>query len=140
MFNLNEVSTKELEALKRYLGIKLPLHIRYSNAELQLNLDKPRYLCAVDIKHPEYIHCSYNLNNIPRKNRIGILLHELGHIVLLSVDEVLVDEWCKYRVPEAGFYYEDSIKYLSYPTGFPVEAKNIEAVSKKFLTRLFGKE
>ena len=100
------------------------------------NIDNPRNFCAVTPKNI-IILCSRFIESPPPEARIGILLHEISHIVANAFggdeSEVDCDVWIKENVPEAGYEYRD-IDYKR--DGVDVTAKGLQVVSKKFVRML----
>jgi hypothetical protein len=58
------------------------------------------------------IHAARNIERLPANFRVGILLHEIGHIVIKGFhgpdSEVDVDQWVLDSFPEANYDYEDA--------------------------------
>jgi hypothetical protein len=112
---------------KRYYEI-LPIAIRFDARLDKANKKNSRSFCAVDLGKPHLIYTAKAIEKLPVENRIGILLHELGHIVLDSTDEVAVDQWC--YDAEVGFFYCIDVK-----VGRRV-IKNLEEVSYAFTRKI----
>ena len=51
--------------------------------------------------------------SIPPEHRVFILLHEMGHIILNTSDEVAVDAWAQNQYIQAGYTLTDSVKALT---------------------------
>jgi hypothetical protein len=81
----------------------------------RLNIKNPRAFCFVAGEKPFEIHATYRLENLPEKFILGVLYHELGHIVLnafdSNADEPKVDAWCLEFAPELRYGYA-SVTYL----------------------------
>jgi hypothetical protein len=74
------------------------------------------------------------LNSLPRRVRIGVLLHEIAHLLTWKsrrdASEVAADVWISRHVPEAEFNYAGA----SYThKGRHRSAKNVETVCSEFL-------
>ncbi len=79
------------------------------------------------------IHYASALKALPDEFIVGILLHEVVHMLIEEKGdpELGVDEWVLEHVPEAGYCYKTA-KYEDFDGARRI-AKNIECVSKKFL-------
>jgi hypothetical protein len=133
---------KSLDALTRYMAAKSTwtnlsqLRVRHSpNADV-LNRRRPRQFCHV-FPRSLIIHCTSQIENVSEQVRLGLLIHEIGHIVQQAFHdngddecEVTVDEWVTYNFPEAGYKFADH-RYRSWGGRYRT-AKAIEHVSKKF--------
>jgi len=112
----------------------LSVQIIHSSDADKRNQKSPRGFCHVT-PGLWVIFCSQTLEDAPREVRLGVLLHETGHLILDAFrgdeSEVDVDEFCLHVVPEAGYYYGDS-EYFSRFHGRNVTAKNVQHVSHKF--------
>lgn len=89
-----------------------------------------RQFCFIIIGEHE-IHYADALLKLPMNFLVGILLHEITHMVVKEGrdPELDVDEWVFEKVPEAGYDYRDC-RY-----GKRV-AKNLECVSETFIAEL----
>ena len=129
-----------LKLLKRYMKSKgFPLNrvsLTHSRKADKRNANDPRGFCHVVLGRPT-IHCAEALKTLPDQCIVGILLHELAHMIVDEGEdpELDVDEWVLEKCPEAGYHYAD-IKYAS--PKFRV-AKNLECVTKSFLKQLNAK-
>lgn len=105
--------------------------IEHSPEQDAANANDPRAFCFVT-PGEGIIYCTQNLENLPDRALVGILLHEIGHIHLGAFDgdeaEVDVDEWAT-KIEEAGYHYEDIVYQRD---GHAVLANNIEVVYDKF--------
>lgn len=102
------------------------------------NHDKSaRSFCFVIIGDDHVIHYASSLVALPVKFVIGILLHEIAHMVIEEDGdpELGVDEWVLENVPDSGYEYKN-IRYEDFD-GKTKTAKNLECVSEKFL-KLIG--
>jgi hypothetical protein len=126
-----------LRLLKRYLKSKgFPLNrvsLTHSRKADQRNKKSPRGFCHVVIGRPT-IHCAEALETLPDEFIVGILLHELAHMLVKESDdpELDVDEFVLENCPESGYHYAD-VKYAAPQWRV---AKNLECVSKAFLKEL----
>lgn len=116
----------------RKIGI---VHTRAMDRE---NEKDPRAFCAVN-DTAWLIYCTQSINYLPANARIGILLHEVSHLVNNFIgkreDEVNTDEWIVTAIPEAGYGYQ-SIAYHNPLLGKQVTAHDLETVGTAFLGRL----
>jgi len=139
-------ATRDLKKLSMYLAERevVPLSVTRIQLRHDADLDKanrrnPRFLCAVH-PHEWLIRCALAIERVNPEVRVGVLLHEIGHMVLPAFNgaksEVEVDEFVISQVPEAGYYYGDH-GYYSPQHEKDVIAKNVEHVSINFL-RLVG--
>jgi hypothetical protein len=137
-------SNRDFNKLTEYLTDKgvVPLSVTRIRLLQDSELDKanrknPRFLCAVH-PHEWIIRCAMALDRVSSAVRVGVLLHEIGHMVLPAFvgakSEVEVDEFVVTRVPEAGYYYGDHA--YECPVRGSVLAKNVEHVSDAFLDRI----
>lgn len=139
-------SEKDLKALLEYLVLEhslgrelLTIKIKHSPEQDHDNELDPRSLCHV-MRYDQRIFCSESLEHVPAHVRLGLLLHEITHIHLEAFDgdesEILVDEFCAYKIPESGYKYLDLFTYWSPLLEKEVTAKNLEAVSGDFVYRI----
>ena len=102
------------------------------------NQSNPRAFCFAMQGSP-IIRCSNAIKSLPRRARVGVLLHETGHILLNAFGddstEVDVDSWCKFDLSASGYHYEN-VEYTSPWTGQLVVAKALEVVTGDFLQAL----
>ena len=140
---------KSLRALTRYIASKAGLKnmdrlsIRHSPEADELNSRKPRQFCHVYPRSFK-INCTAQIESVSERVRLGLLLHEIGHIVQQAFHdkgddscEVTVDEWVTYNFPEAGYKFADA-KYGSSVDGRLKIAKAIEQVSMRFANIVRG--
>jgi len=121
---------RDLRKLCRFLGLKEP-DISWSVEVNRRSLEDSRAFCEVHSNNRMVIHCSHGLARLPRKNRLGVLLHELGH-VYGSIDEVEADTWVVTNCPEAGFKYIPRVSYLHPSLNRKVTARNVQSVADGF--------
>lgn len=93
------------------------------------NREKARQFCFVVIGQHE-INFADALLKLPEEFIVGILLHEIAHMVIREGrdPELDVDEWVIEHVPEAGYHYADA-RYSKRV------AKNLECVSEAFIEK-----
>ncbi len=112
--------------ITNWLRSKIRLHrSRLANTN---NQKSARSFCFVIIGEFE-IHYADALLELPLPFMVGILLHEIAHMVIKEDGgdpELGVDEWIIDNVPEAGYRYADA-KYGRRT------ARNLERVSESFL-------
>jgi hypothetical protein len=118
------------------------LQVVHSEEGDDFNKRRARQFCHV-FPNSYDIHCSKALENVSERVRIGILLHEIGHIALQAFHdegddscEVVVDSWVNETFPEADYKFAHH-KYAS-SAGRKRTAKSIEHVSAEFAD-LLGK-
>jgi hypothetical protein len=134
-------SEQTLEALLEYLrSVDLDigrLKITHSTAADSENEHSPRQFCSVACGD-ERIYCAASLENVDERVRMGILLHEIGHLFLNACNgdesEVDVDVWIVKEFPEARYCYADH-KYVR-SDGERVTAKNLQRVGSRFVERV----
>lgn len=104
------------------------------------NKNDPRAFCYVR-EGDNTIYCSAAIEALLPEVRVGILIHEVFHMILDAFDgadaEVDVDAGVMEYFPEAGYKYDDTV-YLSPWTHEMVSANEIEHVSAKFLETIYG--
>jgi hypothetical protein len=105
------------------------------------NLKDPRAFCAVERGYWRVL-CTRALEDVPQEVRIGILLHEVSHLINDYIgasrdDEVNTDAWVIKTVPESDYHYK-TIVYMNSLVGKPTTAHNVESVSPRFLAILRG--
>jgi hypothetical protein len=139
-------SEKDLQGLLDYLVTEhslkreiLNYRIKHSPEQDHDNELDPRAFCHV-MKGDKNIYCSQSLEHVPVYIRLGLLLHELGHMYLGALDgdesEVKVDDWCMFKIPESGYKYLDQFIYWSPILKTTVTANHLEAVSGDFVYRI----
>jgi hypothetical protein len=115
----------------------LRMQVRWSPEEDRRNEQDPRGFCHV-VNGAWFIYCSQAIEIITPNVRVGLLLHEIGHLYIpaMSSDksEVDVDEWILNEVAEAGYGYLPQYRYTR--NGKLVEAHNIQTVSTEFVYKL----
>lgn len=136
------LAKKDLRHLERYLLDRNIISMQWQfslehDEELDAdNILDPRAFCAVMPKST-IIYCSKNIDLLPPPARIGILLHEIAHVVANAFggdeSEVDCDVWIKENVPESGYAYRD-VKYAQ--KGATILARNLQVVSDKFVKRV----
>jgi hypothetical protein len=76
------------------------------------NAKDPRAFCFVEKEFPNVIHCAEAIEGLPPEARVGVIYHEVGHILLNAFhgdeSEVDVDEWCVNFIPTANYTYLDT--------------------------------
>ena len=141
-------ATEYLEALRIYLkrsGVKLPkgLRVKHDPACDRSNARSARAFAFVEDGSP-VIHCSEAIECLLGRAVAGVLLHEIGHVVVGANHddpEVATDEWIAYTVPEAGYHYR-AIRYVmpgqkkAHGPFWRRIAKSLECVSPQFITAL----
>lgn len=102
--------------------------------------DDPRAFCAVEEDVPNIIFCTSAIEAVPENVRIGLLLHEIGHLLLDAFDheipggeEIEVDTWILKHIPEAGYTYVDCPHIWH---GKERTALNVQTVSDAFLKKV----
>lgn len=100
------------------------------------NEKDPRAFCATMPKSTIISSTKY-LDALPQSSRVGVLLHEIAHIVENAFGgdecEVDCDVWIQEKVPEANYQYVD-VQYLR--DGRNVTARSLQVVSRRFLKKL----
>jgi len=138
-------SEQDLDDLISFLIDQYELEKKFTRLELVhdpqcdvSNRENPRAFCFVESSGPLIIHASQCLEDLSQHVRIGILLHEIGHLHLAAFgsdeSEVDVDEWCS-SIKEAGYKYQDCRYFSSLLNGF-ITAKNLEFVEPSFVALL----
>lgn len=139
-------SLKDLEMLLNYLvdehgqlqPLKEAVTLKWAREHDRVNETDPRAFCYVEKGSP-IIHCALALEAVNPEVRLGILLHEIGHIRLQEFTEegeVTVDEWCS-SLEEIGYHYRSG-DYWHPVSGEFVTARNVEHVSLDFVNRLYA--
>jgi len=118
---------------KRYSKIKLV----WVKCQDETNLKNPRAFCFTQ-RGDLSIYCARALNELPVEARVGVLLHELGHIVMDAFDgdecEVTADQF-GFDLREAGYGYKD-VEYVNPISYELVRANSLETVSPQFVEKL----
>lgn len=130
---LRELRRRGLTSAVR--GIKL----RASKVVSARNAKSPRAFCQVTVGS-SVIECAPEIEALPQAFIVGILLHEVAHIILESEPgdpELNVDEFVLDQVEDSGYAYRDA-EYVTVTDEQPRwrKAKNIEWVRESFLERL----
>lgn len=106
--------------------------LRHSVTLDKRNKKDARAFCQVECGS-SLVHCSKAIEDLHERFIVGILLHEIAHVVLgcdnEPDDEVAVDEWIIKNFPEAGYAYYDT-EYNNR------EALGVEAASAKFVNKI----
>ena len=136
---------EDLLALTKYLETKgyprslIRIQVEWSEDADLRNRKDPRGFCHVDPNEWK-IYCSRAIEDVSPAVRMGLLLHEIGHLVLDAFDgdesEVDVDAWAMSAIPEAGYHYMPVYEYFNSQIGETVKAKNIEALCASFVKLL----
>lgn len=113
--------------------MKSKIKTSHSRKADENHIKSARSFCFVVLG--EYIiHYASALKSLPDDFIVGILLHEIAHMIIEEDGgdpELGVDEWVLENVPEAGYVY-NNVRYVDF-TNKPRTAKNLECVSEKFL-------
>jgi hypothetical protein len=132
-----------LSALKDYI-LEHGGHSSVSSIKLQWsdqaerdNINDPRVFCHT-IDGSSSIYCSLNLCKLPTENIVGILIHEIGHIVRKQAsdagrEEVECDLWVKHNYPEIGYEYEEAVIYEDWGCRETRIARSIQKVGALFM-------
>lgn len=138
---MKSLSKKYLDPLVDYLveSGKIPdrvdpekIRISHSPRADRNNSKSDRSFCFVFLGE-RAIHCAKAIELLPDEFIVGILLHEIAHMIVEKQKgdpELLVDEWVTENIPESGYHYSD-VKYFDYDG--ERNAKNLECVTKQFL-------
>ncbi len=120
------------ELRRRKLGNFYGVKLKHDKVCDQRNQKSPRAFCHVVIGKPE-IHCSKAIEYLDSNFIVGILLHELIHMVVTEGDdpELDVDEFVIEHLRDTGYTYMDT-KYFDPFLG-KRKAKSIECVKLSFL-------
>ncbi|RFZ84770.1 hypothetical protein DYU05_03960 [Mucilaginibacter terrenus] len=54
-----------------------------------------------------------HMKALPKEHRLFIMLHEMGHVVLQSTDEMQVDDWAFKKYADMGYSLNASVKALT---------------------------
>lgn len=124
---------------RRYPGLALRgVRVTHNAYQDRRNREDPRAFCHVACGD-KVIHCAAAIEQLDDREIVGLLLHEVGHIVLGCGrdpdDEVAVDEWVRNLAPESGYTYLD-VRYMSRIGGPVRTAVNLESVSHAFVNQL----
>ena len=129
---------RDLSKIKRYLEDKgvdtvSDIFVEHDFELDEDNLHNPRNFCSVAPKE-RVIHCTKYLDEAPRNARVGILLHEIGHVIANAFDgdecEVDADEWVITSIPDAKLHYA-TVSYSR--AGKKVKAVAVQCVNDRFL-------
>ncbi len=113
------------------------VRMKHSAIAEQNNKKSSRSFCYVNL-NGETIYYAESLAYLDTEFIIGILLHELAHLIVKTGpvdDEVDADLWILEAFPMAKYGYEDAV-YASAATGRLRTAKNLQCVSREFLRKL----
>ena len=142
----------DLERIKSYLRPKVrfahdaakrrklldKITLRNTAVAERNNKENPRMVCYV-VSGSHVINCSRASEAVGPRARVGLLIHEMGHVLTRSGDvpdeEVQADLWVEMQFHHSGYTYRDHI-YVSPHTGKQVTAKHVEHVSEEFLKKL----
>jgi len=137
---------KDLDALLNYLALTNIVEPHFSAVVLHsIRQDRdhdkdPRAFCHF-CENDNTIYCSSALEHVSPPVRMGILLHEVGHLYLNAFDdpdvedgeEVDVDDWAVHT-PNAGYTYTDEWHTWR---GKRVLARNVETVGPAFVETVY---
>jgi hypothetical protein len=141
-------ANRDLKCLKAYLatrnvvipGTVAVSYAAHSSRQDQVNREDSRAFCYVENSGTPAIYCTKAIEWLPPEARIGVLLHEIGHLVLKAFEddesEVDVDEWCVTNFPEAKYAYADVTYYTLNKwgkKGEPRVANSLQTVSPAFV-------
>ena len=133
-------TTEDLVALQRFLEkrcgvLYTDISVKWSQDEDQRNISDPRGFCHTE-QGSMIISCSRALEDVDREIRLGVLIHEIGHIVLNAFDgeesEVDVDTWVIDTLPKGSYGYLQDYAYLNSLIEEQVTAHNIQRVTTTF--------
>lgn len=114
--------------------------IEHNEEQDALNAADPRAFCYTQ-PGTGIISCTKQIEFLPDRALLGILLHEIGHIELGAFNgdqsEIDVDEWCVNT--ETGYQYVPEVKYL-LNNSTPVIATNIEVIDAKLALEILTEE
>lgn len=114
--------------------------IEHEPEQDSLNAADPRAFCYTQ-PGTGVISCTQQVEFLPDRALLGILLHEIGHIELGAFEgdesEIDVDEWCVNT--ELGYQYVPEVKYLLNNTT-PVIATNIEVIDADLAVKILSEE
>lgn len=138
----------DLRLLSEYLvlekempGFVSALKIEHDPKQDEQNQKDPRAFCYVRPDNLGTIYCAANLEQVLPEVRMGILIHEIGHIVLDAFNgeesEVDVDAWIESEIPEAGYTYENT-GYTRFEGGWAM-GKNVQRVLPEFVRMIHGR-
>lgn len=102
------------------------------------NQRSSRSFCYVYGDGEPVVHYAEALTRLNTENVVGILIHELAHLIVQSGpvdDEVDADQWILEAFPEAKYRYTDAV-YVSPWTERMRTARNVQCVSREFLRKL----
>lgn len=72
------------------------------------------------------------VKDLPLETRMFMLLHELGHVVLNSGDEIEVDRWAFKQYCKLGYSLEKAVKALSGTLNGVNEEEHFERIRRQF--------
>lgn len=125
-----------LEQLLSYLDVDPNISLQLARDQDDQNISDPRAFAYTMQKSPE-IFITRQLLYAPINIQCGILLHEIGHIVLNQFSgpqsEVEVDAWCLRQDPEYTFV---DFSYRNSITDLPVVAKAVQRCGEKFVNKV----
>jgi hypothetical protein len=132
-------------ALLRYLRSRgvLPREFKFPNMQVahstqqdKMNAKKARAFAHV-VPGRWTIYCAAVIERLPPEFRMGLLLHEIGHLAIFGFknldSEIDVDEWILKSVPEARYKYEN-VSY--FRDGETQVALNVQRVGSEFYGRV----
>jgi hypothetical protein len=139
-------TTEDLHRLTRYLADSGLVHhavisidAKWSQEEDKRNIEDPRGFCHT-VQDKTIIYCSRALEDVDREVRVGVLIHEIGHIVLGAFDgeesEVDVDAWVSGILKPGTYCYLQTYSYMNSLIEEQVKAMNIQRVTTAFLREL----
>ncbi len=141
-------ANRDLRCLAEYLATRniiIPfslssLYAVHDSRQDRANREDSRAFCYVENSGAPVVHCTKAIEWLPTEARIGVLMHEIGHLVLKAFEdddaEVDVDEWCVTNFPEAKYAYADVTYYTLNKWGQKGEvrvAKSLQTVSPAFV-------
>jgi len=106
------------------------------------NARDPRAFCFVEKERPNFIHCAKAIEELTPEARVGVLYHEIGHILLNAFhgdeSEVEVDEWCLTFLPMSNYTYRDTAYLVTGKVGksdvaWGRIAKSLQSVAPGFV-------
>jgi hypothetical protein len=139
---LTYLNTRLEGTASRRLQRILYLHAVWSPEEDTRNAASARGFCHV-AEGENAIFCAAAIESIIPCVRVGILTHEIAHILATGgmkgdSGEIAADKWILDNVPEAGYNYLSEYEYYSPLVGHNVTARNIQTVSPEFVRNLRG--
>lgn len=128
----------------RKRGVKLRPALVIDEKQVKANAKDPRAFCRVELgDKKKNIYCAVALVALPPEAIVGILLHEITHMLIVEDGgdpELADDEYVLDHFPQAGYHYA-TIEYATVEmtpkfSGRVRTAKNIEVVSSNFIKTL----